>query len=232
MHDDKRSGRPSVVTADLVQQIEVKICENRRFTITDLAEFFPNVPRKTVHRIVTENLHFQKLFARWVPKNCTPEHKTKRMGSALSFLERYEKDGDEFLTHIVTGPCSGVTHHPLPKKNSSRLSALAKSCARYSGTVMEFCSLITVQMDKQSMPRCTSTPCNAYAGLFKTNARDCSDPGWFFSTTTPFRIWLGKQQPYCRNFVGISWITPVQSGPRAERLPSVSLWSETMVKLL
>ena len=61
MHDDKRSGRPSVVIPDLVQQIEVKIRENRRFTITDLAEFFPNVSRKTVHRIVTENLHFRKL---------------------------------------------------------------------------------------------------------------------------------------------------------------------------
>ena len=64
MHDDKRSGRPSVVTPDLVQQIEVKIHENRRFTITDLAEFFLNVKRKTVHRIVTENLHFRKM-QRW-----------------------------------------------------------------------------------------------------------------------------------------------------------------------
>ena len=45
VHDDKRSGHPSVVTPDLVQQIEVKIRENRRFTNTDLAEFFPNVSR-------------------------------------------------------------------------------------------------------------------------------------------------------------------------------------------
>jgi hypothetical protein len=69
VHDDKRSGRPNVMTPDLVQQVEVKIRENRRFTITDLAEIFPNVSRKTVHGIVTENLHFQKLCARWVPKN-------------------------------------------------------------------------------------------------------------------------------------------------------------------
>ena len=64
VHDDKRSGRPSVV-----QQIEVINRKNRRFTITDLAEFFPNVSRKNVHRIVTEILHFWKLCARWVPKN-------------------------------------------------------------------------------------------------------------------------------------------------------------------
>ena len=119
MHDDKRSGRPSIVTPDLVQQIEVKIRENRRFTITDLAEFFPNVLRKTVHRIVTENLHFRKLCARWVPKNLTPEHKTKRMGSALSFLECYEKDGDVFLTHIVTGDETWVCHVTQESKQQS-----------------------------------------------------------------------------------------------------------------
>ena len=68
VHDDKCSGRPSVMTPYLVQQIQVKICENRRFTITDLAEFFLNVSRKTVHRIVTKYLHFRKLCARWVPK--------------------------------------------------------------------------------------------------------------------------------------------------------------------
>jgi len=39
VRNDKRSGRPSAVTPDLVRQIEVKICENRRFTITDLADY-------------------------------------------------------------------------------------------------------------------------------------------------------------------------------------------------
>jgi hypothetical protein len=57
------------MTPDFVQQIEVKIRKKRRFTVTDVAEFFPIVSRKTVHRIVTENLHFWKLCARWVPKN-------------------------------------------------------------------------------------------------------------------------------------------------------------------
>jgi len=117
VHDDKCSSRPSVVTPDLVQQIEVKIRENRRFT--DLAEFFPNVSWKTVRRIVTESLHFRKLCARWVPKNLTPEHKTKHMGSALSFLERYEKDGDEFLTHIVTGDETWVSHVTPESKQQS-----------------------------------------------------------------------------------------------------------------
>jgi len=119
VHDDKGSGCSSVVTPDLVQQIEVKIRKNTCFTITDLAEFFPNVSRKTVHRIVTKNPHFWKLCARWVLKNLTPEHKMKRIGSALSFLERYEKDGDEFLTHIVTGDETWVSHVTPESKQQS-----------------------------------------------------------------------------------------------------------------
>jgi hypothetical protein len=31
----------------------------------------------------------------------TGAHKTQRMASALTFLERYHKDEDEFLNHIV-----------------------------------------------------------------------------------------------------------------------------------
>jgi hypothetical protein len=69
MHDNKRNGHPNVITPDLVHRIEVKICENRRFTIIDLDEIFLKVSRKTVLWIVIENLHFRELCARWVPKN-------------------------------------------------------------------------------------------------------------------------------------------------------------------
>jgi hypothetical protein len=34
-------------------------------------------------------------------KMLTGEHKTQRMASVLTFLERYHKDCDEFLNHIV-----------------------------------------------------------------------------------------------------------------------------------
>jgi len=47
VHDGKRSGRPSVVTATLVQQIEVKISENRRFTI------WPNFSRMCHGKLCT-----------------------------------------------------------------------------------------------------------------------------------------------------------------------------------
>jgi hypothetical protein len=39
--------------------------------------------------------------ARWVPKMLTGAHEMQRMPLALTSLEGYHKDGDEFLSHIV-----------------------------------------------------------------------------------------------------------------------------------
>ena len=131
MHDDKCSGHPSVVTPDLVQQIEVKIHKNRHFTITDLAEFFPNVSWKTVHQIVTENLHFWKLCARWVPKNLTQNTKRNIWDLHFPFWGAMRRTAMSFshtslpvMKHgypmspqkASNSPCSGITHHPQQKK--------------------------------------------------------------------------------------------------------------------
>lgn len=40
VHDEERSGRPSVVNDDLVEKINQKVRENRKFTITQLSECF------------------------------------------------------------------------------------------------------------------------------------------------------------------------------------------------
>jgi hypothetical protein len=49
----------------------------------------------------------------------TDDHKTKRMGSALKFLTRYEQEGDELLDCIVTGDETwGFHHNPESKQQS------------------------------------------------------------------------------------------------------------------
>jgi hypothetical protein len=103
VHDDDRSGRPSLVTADLLDQVNEKIRENRRFTMTELSTYFPHISRSLLHETVTEHLQYHKLCVSWVPKILTDDHTTKRMGAALNFLVRYHNEGDEFLNHIVTG---------------------------------------------------------------------------------------------------------------------------------
>jgi transposase len=39
IHDQEKSGRPSIVTDDLVFKVDEKIRENRSFTITELTLF-------------------------------------------------------------------------------------------------------------------------------------------------------------------------------------------------
>lgn len=49
-----------------------------------------------------ETPSFRKLCARWMPKNLTSEHTIKRMEAALTFLQRYHDEGNEFLNRIIT----------------------------------------------------------------------------------------------------------------------------------
>lgn len=119
VHDEQRSGRPSVITADLVTAVDEKVRENRRFTISALSLEFPNVSKTTLHKIVSEHLKFRKLCSRWVPRLLSDEHKTKRMGCALEFLGRYHEEGDVFLENIVTGDETWVSHITPETKRQS-----------------------------------------------------------------------------------------------------------------
>jgi hypothetical protein len=59
-------------------------------TLYEFAQISPTV----VCEIITVRLGYHKFCARCVPKMLTVAHKTQRMASALTFLERYHKDGD------------------------------------------------------------------------------------------------------------------------------------------
>jgi hypothetical protein len=71
VHDDDRSGRPScpsLVTADLLHQVNEKIREIRRFAMSELITHYLHISRSLMHKIVMEHLKYHKLCARWVPK--------------------------------------------------------------------------------------------------------------------------------------------------------------------
>ena len=103
VQDKQRSGRPSLISYNFLQETEGEIRANRCVTITELHHIIPKVSRTTIVEAVTEKLGYRKLCACWVPKMLMDDHKTKRMGSALKFLTRYAQEGDEFLDSIVTG---------------------------------------------------------------------------------------------------------------------------------
>lgn len=119
IHDEARSGRPSIVTDDMVQKIEENLLSDRRITIDDLHELCPEISRTVVHEIVSDRLKYRKLCARWVPKMLTEEHKNNRVSAAREFLERYETEGETFLNSVVTGDETWVYHHTPESKRQS-----------------------------------------------------------------------------------------------------------------
>jgi len=68
VHDEERSGRPTIATDELVAKINEKIHENRRFTIMEFSLEFPQISQILLHEIVTGKLGYHKFCARWVPK--------------------------------------------------------------------------------------------------------------------------------------------------------------------
>lgn len=67
VHNERGQGRKSIMTEDLVHQVDQFVRENGRTTVSDLSTF-PETSCSTLHRIVSENLGCHKFCARWVPK--------------------------------------------------------------------------------------------------------------------------------------------------------------------
>ncbi|KAJ4435475.1 hypothetical protein ANN_18091 [Periplaneta americana] len=64
VHDEERSGQPSLINDDRVELVRQCIMGNRRFTITKLSSHFPQISRSLLHEIVTKHLLFKKVCAR------------------------------------------------------------------------------------------------------------------------------------------------------------------------
>ena len=143
VHDEPWSGRPSVVSDNLVGAVEAKVREERRFTISSLSLHFQQISRTVLYAIVTYRLDFRKFCLRWGPKMLSEEHKKKRAASALTFLTRCSEQGDGFLSQIVTGDetwvchltpeSSGGTPHHRKSTNSSKPYKPARLYAQFWG---------------------------------------------------------------------------------------------------
>ena len=53
MHNEAQSGRPSLVDDDLVRKVNERVCDDRRFTISDLSLHFPQISRTLLYDIVS-----------------------------------------------------------------------------------------------------------------------------------------------------------------------------------
>ena len=53
LHDEARSGRPSLVNDDLVRKVNERVRDDRRFTISDLSLHFTKISRTLLYDIVS-----------------------------------------------------------------------------------------------------------------------------------------------------------------------------------
>ena len=63
MHDEAQSGRPSLVNNDIVHKVNERVCDDRRFTISDLSLHFPQISRTLLYDIVSSHLGYRKVCA-------------------------------------------------------------------------------------------------------------------------------------------------------------------------
>jgi len=75
VHDEARSGRPSLMNDDMVRKVNERVRDDRYFTIFDLSLHFPQISRTLLYDIVSIHLGYRKVCARWVPNILTEEHK-------------------------------------------------------------------------------------------------------------------------------------------------------------
>lgn len=100
VYDKPRSGRPCRGEED-VERVQEIIKEDRRRSVREISDM-TGICVNVVYRILTDNLKMNKVCARWVPRLLTDEQKQARVLNSRSFLDRYGREGDEFLNRIVT----------------------------------------------------------------------------------------------------------------------------------
>ncbi len=116
-----RSGRPiERSTPELKKNIENMILEDRRVTILEISNEL-RVSTGLVHKIIHNDLQFNKTCARWVPRQLTEVHKNIRLRICTELLQRYQNEGEAFLEQIVTTDETWVHHYEPETKQQSMM---------------------------------------------------------------------------------------------------------------
>ncbi|PNF41423.1 hypothetical protein B7P43_G14125 [Cryptotermes secundus] len=100
IQDSRRSGRPHV-DSHIIQLLASLLDVDRRWAARELAAEV-GVCHKTVLHILHDILGYCKIAARWVPHTMSEVQQWQRCAIAQDLLDRYQREGDDFLGKIVT----------------------------------------------------------------------------------------------------------------------------------
>ena len=117
--DEPRSGRPTVITKQVTDQVLSLVLENRRVDYDTLCRV-TGLSYGTMHVILHEKLQLRKRSARWVPHHLDTEHLERRLEICQSLIERYRRGGRRFLAKILTCDETWVYHYDPETKAQSK----------------------------------------------------------------------------------------------------------------
>ncbi|GFX66914.1 histone-lysine N-methyltransferase SETMAR [Trichonephila clavipes] len=99
--DEQRSGRPVSVRTDFARDvIEQLMEEDRRWMLLEL-ERTSGIEKRTVPRILRNELHLHKIAATWVPHTLTEVQRLLHHAIYSDHFTRWQQDGDQFLSRII-----------------------------------------------------------------------------------------------------------------------------------
>jgi histone-lysine N-methyltransferase SETMAR len=119
--DDKREGRPSFKTSDVVKnEVRDVIDGDRRLTVREVVDKCV-ISKTTVHEILVQELHMNRICARWVPRMLSEENMTNRTEASRQFLRKFSQSGIGFLDRIITTDEAWFHYYdPETKQQSSQ----------------------------------------------------------------------------------------------------------------
>ena len=118
MMDEQRSGRSTSITSQKVQEIK-ELDKDRRITVREVSQA-TDCSVGTVHTIIHETLNMRRLCARWIPKMLSECQEAQRVESCRHFVQRFEQEGEDFLSRIVTTDETWISlYEPESKEQST-----------------------------------------------------------------------------------------------------------------
>jgi histone-lysine N-methyltransferase SETMAR len=111
LEDDPRSGAPSTaVNNESIESVERLVMEDRRISVAKIADL-TGISSTSVHRILHESLHMNKVCTKWIPRILTPDMRHNRVTCAKELLQLGSEDPAGFYHRIVTGDESWIHHY-------------------------------------------------------------------------------------------------------------------------
>ncbi len=98
--DSPRPGRPSKVTPEIMDTIQMLLEDDKTLSVKKIAEIC-GLSVGTIHHVLRKRMQLTKRPARWVPHDLTPNQMRKRKAICQDLIHMWEDDL-EMLDRVVT----------------------------------------------------------------------------------------------------------------------------------